>query len=183
MRDSGMPDRGGSLLKSKLSRFGAVTICAISMATGCHQEQKKNSMLNQQQTEHAIAELRAAYAAFNRGDIDAAVRVLDPQVEWVEPAEFPHGGAYHGIEGAKRYLRQSRAAVAQVISEPEQFLPAGDRVVVFVHARVLGRGTAEWQDVSLADVYTFRDGKVIKMRAFANRNDALQWVGHENPKP
>ena len=109
--------------------------------------------------------------------------MLDPQVEWVEPAEFPNGGAYHGIEGAKRYLAQSRAAAAQVISEPEQFLPAGDRVVVFVHARVLGRGTAEWQDIRLADVYTFHDGKVIKMRAFANRNDALQWVGHENPKP
>ena len=69
--------------------------------------------------------------------------VLDPQVEWVQPAEFPNGGVYHGIEGAKRYLAQSRPAVAQVISEPEQFLPAGDRVVVFVHARVLGSGTAE----------------------------------------
>ena len=85
------------MLKPKLSRFGAVTICAILMAAGCHQDQKKNSMLNQEQTEHAIAELRAAHAAFNRGDIDAAVRVLDPQVEWVEPAEFPNGGAYHGI--------------------------------------------------------------------------------------
>ena len=89
------------------------------MAAGCHQEQKENSVLNRQQNEQAIAELRAAYAAFNRGDIDAAVRVLDPQVEWVEPAEFPYGGAYHGIEGAKRYLAQSRAAAAQLISEPE----------------------------------------------------------------
>jgi len=153
------------------------------MATGCHPEQKKNSMLNQQQTEHAIAELRAAYAAFNRGDIDAAVRMLDPQVEWVEPDEFPYGGAYHGIEGAKRYLAQSRATAAQVISEPEQFLSARDRVVVFVYARVLGKGTTEWQDISLADVYTFRDGKVIKMRAFASRNDTLQWVDQEDPKP
>jgi hypothetical protein len=59
--------------------------------------------------------------------------MLDAQVEWVEPVEFPNGGAYHGIEGAKRYLAQSRAAAA----EPEQFIPAGDLIVVFVHARVL----------------------------------------------
>jgi ketosteroid isomerase-like protein len=54
-------------------------------------------VLSPQQTEHAIAELRVAYGAFNRGDIDAAVRLLDPQVEWTEPAEFPGGGSYPGI--------------------------------------------------------------------------------------
>ena len=168
-------------LASKLSRFGAVTIFAISMIMGCHRAQKENSVLNQQQTEQAIGELRAAYAAFNRGDIDAAVRMLDAQVEWVEPVEFPNGGAYHGIEGAKRYLAQSHAAAAQVISEPEQFIPAGDLIVVFVHARVLPKHSENWQDISVADVYTFRDGKVTKMRAFENRKDALQWVGLENP--
>ena len=146
------------------------------MATGFHQEQQENLALNRQQTEHAIAELRAAYGAFNRGDIDEAVRVLDPQVEWIKPEEFPHGGAHHGIEAAKGYPAQSRAAAAQVVSEPDQFVPVGDRVVVFVQARVLPRGTAEWQDINLADVYTFRDRRVINMRAFANRQDALRWV-------
>jgi hypothetical protein len=31
----------------------------------------------------------AAYAAFNREDFDAAVASIDPQIEWMEPAEFP----------------------------------------------------------------------------------------------
>jgi ketosteroid isomerase-like protein len=161
-------------LRSKLSRFGAVTNFAISITTGCHRAQKENSVLNQQQSEQAIAELRAAYAAFNRGDIDAAVGMLDAQGRGVEPVEFPNGGACHGIDGAKRYLAQSRAAAAQVISEPEQLMPAGDLIVVFVHARVLPKDSDNWQDISLADVYTFRDGKVTKMRAFENRKDALQ---------
>jgi hypothetical protein len=39
-----------------------------------------------------IWELRAAYAAFNRGDFDAAVAALDPKIEWTEPTEFPGGG-------------------------------------------------------------------------------------------
>jgi uncharacterized protein len=125
----------------------------------------------------AITALRSAYAAFNRGDMDAAVESLDPQIEWTEPAEFPGGGTYHGRDGAKRYLTQSRAAWAEVISEPERFITAGNRIVVFVHARVKPQGGTDWQEVRLADVYTIRDGKAIQMRAFADRQEALRWAG------
>ena len=138
-------------------------------------------MLSNDQIEAATSELRQAYAAFNRGDIDAAVGILDPGVEWIEPPEFPGGGTYHGVEGAKRYLAQSRAGAAQVISEPEQFVAAGNRIVVLVHARVLPKGSNTWQDVRLADVYTFQNGRATNMRAFANRDDALRWVGITAP--
>jgi len=111
------------------------------------------------------------------GDIDAAVAGLDPQIEWSEPESFPGGGMYHGRDGARQYLAQSRAAWAEVNSEPEQFIAAGDRIVVFVHARVRAKGSNDWQEVRLADVYTVRDGKIVAMRAFADRQEALRWVG------
>lgn len=134
-------------------------------------------MENSPQMEQAIAALRGAYAAFNRGDIDAATQVMDPQIEWSEPTEFPGGGTYHGRDGAKQYLTQSRAGAAEVISRPERFITAGDRIVVFVYARVLPKDSKEWREVRLADVYTFRDGKAVAMRAFADRQEALRWVG------
>jgi ketosteroid isomerase-like protein len=93
--------------------------------------------------------LKTAYAAFNRGDIDTAVQFLDAHVEWIEPAEFPGGGTYHGVEGARHYLAQSRAGAAQVISEPEQFISIRNRIVVFVHARVLPKDSNLWQDIKL----------------------------------
>jgi len=127
-----------------------------------------------------ITALRGAYAAFNRGDIDAAVEPLDPQIEWTEPAEFPGGGTYHGREGVKRYLTQSRAGLAEGTSEPEQFIVAGNRIVVFVYARILPKGAKDWQNIRLADVYTVRDGKIVEMRAFADREQALRWVGLDN---
>jgi len=127
--------------------------------------------------EQAISGLRAAYEAFNRGDIAAAVELFDPQIEWTEPAEFPGGGTYHGVAGAKTYLIQSRASAAEVHSEPEKFIPVGDRIVVFVHARVRANNSDVWQDVRLADVFTFRNGKAVQMRAFADRPEALRWVG------
>jgi len=129
------------------------------------------------EVERAITALRGAYAAFNRGDIDAAVELLDAQIEWSEPSEFPGGGIYHGREGAKQYLTQSRAAWAEVNSEPVEFIPAGNRIVVFVHARVRPKDGNEWQEVDLADVYTIRDGKPVAMRAFADRQEALRWAG------
>ena len=127
--------------------------------------------------EQAISALRGAYAAFNRGDIAAAVEPLDSQIEWIEPAEFPGGGTYHGQAGAKAYLTQSRESVAEVHSEPEEFIPTGDRIVVFVHARVRPHESKQWQDVRLADVFTFRNGKAVSMHAFADPQEALRWVG------
>jgi ketosteroid isomerase-like protein len=127
--------------------------------------------------EQMIAALRGAYAAFNRGDIEAALAPLDAQIEWSEPVDFPGGGTYHGLDGVKQYLTQSRAAWAEVDSEPERFISAGNRIVVFVHARVRAKGSKEWQEVSLADVYTVHNGKAIQMRAFADRQEALHWAG------
>lgn len=160
-----------------VNRVKAFAILSMAMMLGCHQVRKGDVMLDHQQIEDAIAGLRAAYAAFNRGDVETAVQLLDPGIEWIEPPEFPGGGTYHGVEGAKQYLAQSRAGAAQVISEPEQFITAGDRIVVFVHARVLPKNSDTWQDVRLADVYTFQNGRATKMRAFANREDALRWAG------
>ena len=48
-----------------------------------------------------IWQLRAAYAAFNRGDFNAAVAALDPKIEWTEPTEFPGGGTCHGREAVR----------------------------------------------------------------------------------
>jgi hypothetical protein len=80
----------------------------------------------------AMVTLREAYAAFSRNDIDAAVAGLDPQIEWSEPAEFP-GGAYYGRDAVKGYLTQSRTNWAECASEPEDMIPASDRIAVMAH--------------------------------------------------
>jgi hypothetical protein len=69
-----------------------------------------------------------------------------------------------------------------VICEPEQFISAEKPDCGF-YARVRPKNGKEWQDVRLADVYTFRNGKAIQMRAFSERQDALRWRGAENPIP
>ena len=160
-----------------MNRVKVFAIFLMPTVVACNQARKGEVVLSHQQIEDATSGLREAYAAFNRGDIDAAVRILDPDVEWIEPAEFPGGGTYRGQAGVKTYLTQSRAAWAEVHSDPEQFIPAGNRIVVFVHARVRAKDSQEWQDVLLADVYTFLNGKPVHMQAFADRKEALRWAG------
>lgn len=107
-----------------------------------------------------------AYADYARGDIDAAVRNLHPDVEWIEPDEFPGGGRYVGPAAVAGYLEASRARWAELHSQPTA-RRAGDRIVV-VH-RVTGRlldGTAV--DNAVADVFTVEAGLVTRMQAYAD---------------
>jgi len=157
-------------------------VAAILNLSACTKARKESGVENTPKQAQAIVALRGAYAAFNRGDIDAAVKPFDPQIEWSEPEEFPGGGAYHGRDEVKRYLARSRAPWAEGSSEPEQLIPSGNRIVVFVHARFRVQGSNEWTDVRLADVYTIRDGKIVEMRAFADRQEALRWAGAKGPQ-
>jgi uncharacterized protein len=56
---------------------------------------------------------------------------------------------------------------------------AGDKIVVFVRVRVRLKDEIEFREARLADVYTFRNGKAIQMRSFADRRQALDWAGVE----
>jgi ketosteroid isomerase-like protein len=96
---------------------------------------------------------------------------------WTEPAEFPGGGTYHGHAEVQAYLSQSRKVWAEGSSEPERFIVAGNKIIVFVHVRVRPKDSAEWHEMRIADVFTFRNGKAIQMPAFADRRQALDWAG------
>lgn len=156
-------------------------MCLVVAELAHSQGPKKREAASLQGHDEIISQLRTAYAAFNRGDFDAAVAVLDPKIEWTEPLEFPGGGTYHGREAVKRYLTQSRAGWAEGSSEPERFITAGDRIVVFVCARFRPRERNEWQEVKLADVYSVRSGRIVQMRAFADRQQALSWADGKIP--
>jgi ketosteroid isomerase-like protein len=159
----------------------AVILLVVSQFAYSQDKAKTPQVARPRATSDVIAELRAAYAAFNRGDFAGAVALLDPKIEWSEPAQFPGGGTYHGRAEVKQYLTQSRAGWAEGSSESERFIRAGDRIVVFVYAHFRPGNSKEWQQVRLADVYTVHKGRIVQMKAFADRQEALSWAGAKNP--
>ncbi len=121
--------------------------------------------------------LREAYAALNRGDIPAMVKAFDPQIERIEPADFPQSGTYHGLPAVTAHFSNARETWAEGSCEPERFIVSGDKVVVLVSVRVRLKTETEWREGRLADVYTFRNGKAMQWRTFADRRQALEWAG------
>jgi ketosteroid isomerase-like protein len=121
--------------------------------------------------------LREAYAALNRNDIPAMVKAFDPQIERIEPADFPQGGTYQGLEAVKAHISKGRGTWAEGRCEAERFIVAGDRIIVLIHVRVRLKNETEWREGRIADVYTFRNGKAIQFRTFADERQALEWAG------
>jgi uncharacterized protein len=121
--------------------------------------------------------IRAVYAALNRNDIPAMVSALDPHVEWIDPPEVPSAGTHRGRAAVKAHSERARETWAEGSCEPERFIAAGDRVVVFVHVRVRLKTSTEWIDARIADVFTFRDGAIVQVRTFVDRAKALEWAG------
>lgn len=121
--------------------------------------------------------LSEAYAALNRNDVDGFVGLFDPQVVRIESDLFPGGETYHGIEAVKAHVVQGRSTWAEGGCEPERFRVFDDKIVVSVHVRVRLKDGADWLDGRTADVFTFRDGKVIQFRTFADESQALGWAG------
>jgi ketosteroid isomerase-like protein len=127
--------------------------------------------------EDNISTLKSAYAALNRNDPSGFVASFDPQMEWMEFLESPAGGTYTGIEAVRAHVEQAREQWAEGSCEPERFIPTGDKIVVFVNVRVRLKNERDWREGQLADVYTFRQGKAIQARVFADRQQALTWAG------
>jgi ketosteroid isomerase-like protein len=61
--------------------------------------------------------------------------------------------------------------------EIEDIVEAGDRVLVTLHQRARGRGSAVEVEIDTSNVYTFRDGKVFRIELFTDREPALEAAG------
>jgi ketosteroid isomerase-like protein len=121
--------------------------------------------------------LRDAYAALNRNDIPAFVQVFDPQIERIEPSDFPQGGTYHGLAAVTAHISKARGTWAEGSCEPQRFIVAGDRIIVFIFVRVRLKHETDWREGRIADVFTFRNGKAIQFRTFVDERQALEWAG------
>ena len=124
-----------------------------------------------------IEAVKETYAAINRNDIPAALKHFDPQIERIEPPDFPEAGTYRGHADVMAHISKGRNTWAEGSCELEQFIVTGDKIVVFVRALVRLNDHTEWIDGRFADVFTFRSGKAIQFRSFGERKEALEWAG------
>ena len=121
--------------------------------------------------------LRQFFAAVNRNDMQAITKDFDPQITRVEPEGFPTSGTYRGIAEVQAHVAKGRGTWAEGSCEPERFIEQGDKVVVYLHARVRLKDSTDWIDARFADGFDFRDGRITQYLTFGQRPDALKWAG------
>jgi ketosteroid isomerase-like protein len=122
--------------------------------------------------------VRAIYAHWARGNFRAGTEHYDPHVLLVLRPEFPDAKAYCGPEEIRRYMRDEFLAdfVGATISG-EEFLDAGESVVVFVDQRATGPESGVPVRMRYYQVWTLRGGSVIRIESIREREDALEAVG------
>ena len=128
-----------------------------------------------------IEALGRFFDAINRFDMDAITRDFDPQIVRVEPEGFPTAGTYRGVEEVREHVRKGRGSWAEGTCDPERFLVNGDKVVVYLHARVRLHGSTDWVGGRFADGFVFQNGKIIQYHSFGERAEALEWAGVQDP--
>ena len=121
-----------------------------------------------------VQTMRAAYEAFNRGDIPAVLSAFDPAIEWHEPGggQAPRG-VYEGAERvANEVFSQVSAHFERFEAAPEQFIDAGEHLVVVGRFRGRAKSGREL-DAPFAHVWAMRGGKATR---FHNHPAAAPWA-------
>ena len=123
-----------------------------------------------------IEALEQFFAAINRNDMQGITTYFDPQIVRIEPEGFPTAGTYRGIAEVQKHITKGRGTWAEGTCEPEEFFTHGDKVVVYLHARVRLKDSTDWVGGRFADGFVFRAGKIIQYLSFGERRDALKWA-------
>jgi ketosteroid isomerase-like protein len=109
--------------------------------------------------------VRTIYDRVRSGDLEGGFALIDPEFVGRDRPEIPDPQVYHGHQGILDALGSSFADFAEVDFVPEEFVDAGDRVVVAVRFEGTGRGSRLRIDERLYHVWTVREGKAVRMEA------------------
>jgi ketosteroid isomerase-like protein len=120
--------------------------------------------------------VKAAFEAWNAGDMDVLREMNDPDVIMRMPEDWPEPGPFMGREAVMRQLEQQRETwdtdTFELISD---FIDAADRIVVRFIWRGAGHGPES--NIEATGVYTVRRGRILAIEHFWDHAEALETLG------
>jgi len=121
--------------------------------------------------------------ALASSDPEALLAILDDQVEWDYVGAFPEAVTYHGPGEVREFLHGWAAAFDDFGFEGEELIDAGDSVAVHLHQWGHGKETGARVESRTWQLFTLRDGKIVRCRGFATRAEALEAAGLSEELP
>lgn len=115
---------------------------------------------------------RSAYEAFGRGDLAALKEMLAEDGTWLTSDELPLGGETRGRDAVIDNFAQIPNYWSSFSVEPEEFVDAGDWVIVRGTQRIGNdSGSAE---APFAHLIKFEDGKIVRGEFYADSAKAAK---------
>jgi ketosteroid isomerase-like protein len=119
--------------------------------------------------------VKRSYEAFARDDLDGVLGDMHPDIEWHQAQGLPHGGFYKGLDEVRRNIFDPLDSEwwDDFTATPDEFLDAGDEVVVIGRYRATAKQTGKPLDVPFVHVWTLAGEQAVRFRQFL---DTAGWV-------
>jgi ketosteroid isomerase-like protein len=119
--------------------------------------------------------VRLAFETYAREGPEAAVGLLDPEVEVFSPSPMANPGLFHGIEGYLQWTGAWFDAWEDFEIFPEQVEAVGEDCVIAVcRQRGTGRASRIAVEQTMVYMWEFRRGRVTRFHLYATREDAIE---------
>jgi ketosteroid isomerase-like protein len=124
--------------------------------------------------------VRGVYENFGKGDMAAVLGAMSAEMEWNEAENFPYadGNPYRGADailaGVFARLGGEWDGFGPV---PEEFLDAGDTVVVLGRYRGTCKATGGALNAQMAHVWRVKDGKAVHFQQYTDTLQANKAMG------
>ena len=124
--------------------------------------------------------VRRSYESWVRGEPDAWLVTIDPDIGWdISAHPLPdvpnHGQGRDALQ--TDMLATYLSGWNDYSSELKELIDAGDHVVAVVHETAKMRKTGVALDRDLAQLWTMRDGRATFLRVFRTKAEALEAAG------
>jgi ketosteroid isomerase-like protein len=122
--------------------------------------------------------VRAVFDAQRRRDWQAFPTLYDPNIEWEDVTGlWGDWGTQRGFSAVRDAWRDWFEAFEHVEFWIEDTIEAGDEVIVSLRSRGRGRESGVMVDQRLHSVWTVRGGRVVRVRGYREKAEALEAVG------
>jgi ketosteroid isomerase-like protein len=122
--------------------------------------------------------IQELYRAFREKDYDAFLHICTADLEWIQNEGFPQGATYHGAASVVEGVFKSNDERWETFSfRIDQYLDAGDAVVVIGAYVGFDRQTQKSLCAAAAHVYDLVDSKVRRFRMFADTKTIWNSMG------
>jgi len=125
-----------------------------------------------------VERVRRAFAAYNRGDLDAAVSDFAEDCQYIASGALPgERGVYRGREGYKKFVGWLRSEFDDARIETDEIIDAGNQVVASLTLRGRGRRSGAETSWTIWQVWTVRDGEFAHGQGFTDKAEAFEAAG------